>query len=81
MSHSLQNLEHHHFKFQNHRVSGDLHVHFLGAAALSFGGGIKLENGDWMKVSFEGMGRPLLNPVQVDNPEPDRLVATQSLGE
>ncbi len=34
MCHSLQNLEHHHFKFENHRVPGDVHVHFLGAAAL-----------------------------------------------
>jgi hypothetical protein len=79
MCHSLQNLEHHHFKFENHRVPGDVHVHFLGAAALSFGSGIKLENGDWMEVSFQGMGRPLRNPIQVEMPEPARLIAVELL--
>ena len=37
MCHSLENMEHHHFKFENHRRPGDLHVHYFGADAFSFG--------------------------------------------
>lgn len=64
MCHSLQNLEHHHFKFETHRRPGDIHVHFFGTAALSFSEGIQLKDGDVMQASFEGFGRPLLNPVR-----------------
>jgi hypothetical protein len=64
MSHSLSNIEHHHFKFEAHRHRGDVHVHFLGADALSYGAGVHLENGDWMEISFEGFGRPLRNVVE-----------------
>jgi hypothetical protein len=63
MCHSLANLEHHHFKFEGHRQPGMLHVHFLGADALSFGDGIRLQAGDVAEVSFEGFGRPLRNPI------------------
>jgi len=63
MSHSLANIEHHHFKYESHRRPGDLHVHFFGAAALSFGDGVQLQDSDVMQVCFEGFGRPLRNPV------------------
>jgi hypothetical protein len=63
MCHSLRNLEHHHFKYAEHRRPGDLHVHFFGADAFSFGAGIALQAGDVMRVQFQGFGRPLLNPV------------------
>ena len=66
MSHSLANLEHHHFKFEGHRRPGDVHVHFFGADAFSFGAGISLEAGDVMTVQFEGFGRALRNPVVID---------------
>lgn len=66
MCHSLQNIEHHHFKFAEHRRPGDVHVHFLGADCLSFGDGVRLEHGDVMDISFEGFGRPLQNPVHMD---------------
>jgi hypothetical protein len=65
MSHSLHNLEHHHFKFELHRRPGDVHVHFLGAHSLSFGQGIELEDGDVMEIHFDGFGRPLHNPVKM----------------
>ncbi len=64
MCHSLANIEHHHFKFDVHRRPGDLHIHFFGADAFSFGDGIQLENGDIMQVSFDGYGRALRNPLQ-----------------
>jgi hypothetical protein len=65
MSHSLRNIEHHHFKFDAHRRPGDVHVHYFGACALSFGDGVRLEDGDVMEVAFEGFGRPLRNPVRI----------------
>jgi hypothetical protein len=64
MCHSLANMEHHHFKFEGHRRPGDLHVHFFGADAFSFGEGLLLEDGDTMQVRFDGFGRPLRNPLQ-----------------
>jgi hypothetical protein len=65
MSHSLRNLEHHHFKFELHRRPGDVHIHFLGAHSLSFGQGIELKDGDVMEIHFDGFGRPLRNAVEV----------------
>jgi hypothetical protein len=69
MSHSLRNLEHHHFKFELHRRPGDVHIHFLGAHSLSFGQGIELHDGDVMEIHFDGFGRPLRNPVKVETKE------------
>jgi len=63
MSHSLANLEHHHFKYPEHRVPGDLHVHFLGTATLSFADGVQAEPGDVFEVEAPGFGRPLRNPL------------------
>ena len=74
MCHSLANMEHHHFKFEGHRRPGDIHVHFFGADAFSFGEGIKLQHGDWMQVQFENFGRPLRNVVRASQ-ERDALVA------
>jgi hypothetical protein len=65
MCHSLRNIEHHHFKFDAHRQPGDVHVHYFGACALSYGDGVRLEDGDVMEVSFSDFGRPLRNPVRV----------------
>jgi hypothetical protein len=79
MCHSLQNMEHHHFKFAAHRRPGDVHVHFFGTDSLSFGAGICLENGDVMQVGFEGFGRPLRNTVRVEGKSPS-LIQVTSLG-
>jgi hypothetical protein len=65
MCHSLANLEHHHFKHEWHRRPGDVHVHFYGADALSFGDGVALRDGDVMMVRFDGFGRALRNPLRV----------------
>ncbi len=66
MAHNLENLEYHHFKYDNHRLPNDIHVHFFGTGAFSFGDGIKLEEGDLMTVKWEGMGRALINPLKID---------------
>ena len=79
MCHSLQNIEHHHFKFEQHRRPGDVHVHFFGADCLSFGEGIRLADGDVMQIRFEGFGRALRNPVRV-NKRAEELISVTPLG-
>jgi hypothetical protein len=78
MCHSVGNIEHHHFKFEGHRRPGDVHVHYFGACALSFGAGILLEDGDVMNVSFVGFGRTLRNPLRIA-PREDKLVTVKPL--
>ncbi len=39
MSHSIANLEHHHFKYAMFRRPGFVHCHFFGAAVLSYADG------------------------------------------
>ena len=79
MCHSLANMEHHHFKFDGHRQPGDVHVHYFGAHSLSFGDGVRLEDGDWMEVRWNGFGRALRNPIRMMPKSEDRLVAVRSL--
>ena len=68
MCHSLENIEHHHFKYDTHRRPGDIHVHFFGADAFSFSEGIELRSGDVMRVAFREFGRPLRNPIVIEPP-------------
>lgn len=78
MCHSVANMEHHHFKFPEHRRPGDAHVHFYGADAFSFGDGLTLKQGDRMSVSFDGFGRPLQNPVKIEQPS-DKPIGVKAL--
>jgi hypothetical protein len=78
MCHSLTNIEQHHFKFETHRRPGDLHVHFFGACALSFGDGVQLADGDVMEISFAGFGRALRNSLKISRADAE-LIAVQSL--
>lgn len=66
MCHTVANLEHHHFKYEAHRRPGDVHIHFFGADAFSFGDKLALEHGDEMVIAFRGFGRPLRNPIWID---------------
>ncbi len=63
MSHSLENLEYHHFKYENHCIPGTAHIHFFGADAFSFGAQITLKHNDTMVVKWNGMGRALHNKL------------------
>jgi hypothetical protein len=63
MSHSLANLEHHHFKYPLFRRPGDVHIHFIGAAVLSFTAGVRPEPGDVFEISSPIFGAPLRNPL------------------
>lgn len=78
MCHSLANLEHHHFKYEAHRRPGDLHIHFFGADAFSFGEGVNLEDGDWMEIQFPSLGRALRNPIRIA-PREDKPVQVCTL--
>jgi hypothetical protein len=63
MCHSLANLEYHHFKYAAHRRPGDVHLHFLGTATLSFADGVRAEPGDEFEVDLPDLGAPLVNPL------------------
>ena len=63
MSHTLANLEHHHFKYDIFRQPGELHVHFFGTATLSFADGIAPQEGDIFEIEAPGFGMPLRNPL------------------
>ncbi|HXF61105.1 MAG TPA: AraD1 family protein [Caldilineaceae bacterium] len=77
MTHSMANLEHHHFKYANFRRPGDVHVHFFGTATLSYAAGILCEPGDIFEISAPGFGRPLRNPLRaVHAPAPGPVTVT-----
>ncbi len=63
MSHTIANLEHHHFKYEIFRAPGDLHVHMFGTATLSFADGIKVQDGDVIEIQAAEFGLVLHNPV------------------
>jgi hypothetical protein len=67
MSHTVANLEHHHFKYAAHRRPGDAHLHFFGADVFSFGDQIELADGDEMEIELIGFGRALRNPIRIDH--------------
>jgi hypothetical protein len=82
MSHSISNLEFHHFKYRQFLRSGDIHVHFFGTATLSFADGIRLQNGDIIEISAPEFGRPLVNQIQwmKDNLHKHRCGRSNRLG-
>lgn len=61
MSHTIANLEFHHFKYGLFRRPGDLHVHFFGTATLSFVDGIRPQPGDVFEIEMAEFGAPLRN--------------------
>jgi hypothetical protein len=63
MSHSIANLEHHHFKYGLFRQPGDVHVHFFGTATLSFADGVQTREGDVFEVEAAPFTIPLRNPL------------------
>ena len=69
MSHTFANLEYHHFKYGLFRSPGDVHVHMFGTATLSFGDGVRTEEGDVFEIGATGFGLPLRNPLAVAGEE------------
>lgn len=64
MSHTLANLEHHHFKYDIFRRPGDVHVHTFGTATLSFSDGLRCEPGDWFEIEAGAFHLPLRNRLE-----------------
>ena len=75
MSHTVANLEHHHFKYGMFRRPGDVHVHFFGTATLSFADGIAADEDDVFEVEASTFGRPLRNPLKRTSAEPAMVKA------
>jgi len=65
MSHSIANLEHHHFKYGLFRRPGDLHVHFFGTATLSFANEIATQPGDLFEIEAKPFRLKLRNRLKV----------------
>jgi hypothetical protein len=65
MSHTIANLEAHHFKYELFCRPGDVHVHFFGTATLSFSDGVKPEKGDVFEIEAEPFGLPLRNRLTI----------------
>lgn len=69
MSHTLANLEDHHFKHDQFRVPGDVHIYFFGTMKLSFGHRGPMQDGDIVEIAFLALGAPLVNPVRRRPPD------------
>ena len=65
MSHTIANLERHHFKYPVFRQPGDVHVHMFGTATLSFADGIRAQQGDVFEISAPDFGLALRNPLEI----------------
>lgn len=76
MSHTVANLEAHHFKYALFRRPGDVHAHFFGTATLSFSDGVRVEPGDAFEIEAAPFGLPLVNRLAV---VPAPFVAVRSL--
>lgn len=63
MSHTIANLEQHHFKYDQFRRPGDVHVHFFGTATLSFSDGVQTQEGDVFEISAAPFTLPVSNPL------------------
>jgi hypothetical protein len=77
MCHSLDNLEHHHFKYEIFRRPGDLHVHFFGTATLSFSEGFETREGDIFEIEAPPFILPVRNPLA--RAEPSTEIEVRSL--
>jgi hypothetical protein len=63
MSHTLANLEHHHFKYGLFKRPGDVHIHFFGTATLSFADGVRVAPGEVFEIASSTFGPALRNPL------------------
>jgi len=63
MSHTIANLEAHHFKYAGFRRPGDVHVHFFGTATLSFSAGVTTQEGDMFEIEADAFLFPLRNKL------------------
>ena len=69
MSHTISNLEFHHFKYPIFRQPGDIHIHFFGTATLSFADNIRPQDGDVFEIDCASFGHPLRNTLRAAEDE------------
>jgi hypothetical protein len=65
MSHTIANLEYHHFKYGLFKRPGDVHIHFFGTATLSFADGVQVGPGETFEVQADVFGPALRNKLAV----------------
>ena len=65
MSHSIANLEYHHFKYPLCRQPGRVHLHFFGTATLSFSDGVQTEAGDVFELEADAFSLPMANALAI----------------
>lgn len=70
MSHTIANLEYHHFKYDLFRTPGDVHVHCFGTATLSFADGISTQPDDVFEIESSQFGSALRNPIRIEDEQP-----------
>ena len=63
MSHSIANLQQHHFKYPLFCRAGDVNVHFFGTATLSCADGVQTRAGDVFEIAADAFHLPLRNPL------------------
>jgi hypothetical protein len=66
MSHTIANLEYHHFKYGLFNRPGDVHIHFFGTATLSFADNVQVKAGETYEISSPQFGPALRNPLVVN---------------
>ena len=65
MSHTIANLEHHHFKYGLFKRPGDVHIHFFGTATLSFADSVSVQAGESFEIASPQFGPALRNRLAV----------------
>ncbi|WP_293880980.1 AraD1 family protein [Sphingomonas sp.] len=63
MSHTIANLEAHHFKYGLFRRPGDIHIHFFGTATLSFSDAVQTAVGDVFEIEAAPFTLAVRNPL------------------
>ena len=64
MCHSLANCEDHHFKYAQHRIAGDVHLHYFGTSKLSHSErDWEFATGDQIEISAPNFSGGLVNHV------------------
>jgi hypothetical protein len=78
MSHTLENLEYHHFKYELFRKPGDIHIHFFGTATLSVADNVITREGDIFEIESKEFGPALRNRL-ASAPSPLRYGGVRAL--
>jgi hypothetical protein len=79
MSHTIGNLEHHHFKYAGFCRPGDVHIHYFGTATLSIADGIETRDGDIFEIAAPAFGAPLRNRLKAERGNSTALRAARPL--